>query len=62
MKTHVELMCLYWTTAGVYPGRGEISPYDFKTGCKQPPKPDLRASESGMPIWSTSFCIERSRK
>ena len=26
----VVLMCLYWTTAGIYPGHGEISRFDFR--------------------------------
>ncbi|MGZ4908453.1 MAG: sugar phosphate isomerase/epimerase family protein [Halobacteriota archaeon] len=26
----MELMCLYWTTAGVFPGTGETSRFDFK--------------------------------
>jgi sugar phosphate isomerase/epimerase len=30
MKNNIELMSLYWTTAGVFPGQGEISRFDFK--------------------------------
>jgi sugar phosphate isomerase/epimerase len=30
MKNHVELMSLYWTTAGIVPSTGEISRFDFK--------------------------------
>jgi sugar phosphate isomerase/epimerase len=29
-KAEVELMCLFWTTAGIYPGKGEISRFEFK--------------------------------
>lgn len=47
MKTHVELMCLYWTTAGVYPGRGEISPYDFKDRVQAA----AQAGFKGIGIW-----------
>ncbi len=30
MKNNIELMNLFWTTAGVYPGVAEISRFDFK--------------------------------
>jgi hypothetical protein len=30
MKNNVELMSLYWTTAGVFPGVGEIGRFDFR--------------------------------
>ena len=30
MTDHKELMNLYWTTAGVFPGVSEISRFDFK--------------------------------
>lgn len=30
MKSDIELMNLYWTTAGIFPGEAEISPHDFK--------------------------------
>ena len=30
MDKAVELMCLYWTTAGIFPGQAEISRFDFK--------------------------------
>ena len=26
----VELMCLYWTTAGIFPGQAGISRFDFR--------------------------------
>jgi len=35
----VELMCLYWTTAGIFPGHGEISRFDFRQRWKRPPGP-----------------------
>jgi sugar phosphate isomerase/epimerase len=51
MKTQVELMCLYWTTAGVYPGRGEISPYDFKDRVQAA----AQAGFTGIGIWHTDL-------
>jgi sugar phosphate isomerase/epimerase len=51
MKTQVELMCLYWTTAGVHPGRGEISPYDFKDRVQAA----ARAGFTGIGIWHTDL-------
>jgi hypothetical protein len=30
MTKPVELMSLFWTTAGIFPGNGEISRFDFK--------------------------------
>ncbi len=47
MKPQTELMCLYWTTAGVYPGRGEISPYDFRHRVEAAAK----AGFAGIGIW-----------
>ena len=30
VNDNVELMNLFWTTAGMFPGDGDISRYDFK--------------------------------
>jgi hypothetical protein len=30
MTSNVELMNLYWTTAGIFPGVAEISRFEFK--------------------------------
>ena len=47
----VDLMCLYWTTAGVYPGDGEISPYDFISRVKAV----TRAGFRGIGLWHTDL-------
>jgi len=51
MKNTVELMNLFWTTAGVYPGRGEISRFDFKDRVQAA----ARAGFSGIGIWHTDL-------
>jgi len=51
MKDKVELMCLYWTTAGIFPGRGEISRFDFKDRVEAA----ARAGFSGIGIWHTDL-------
>jgi len=51
MKSNVDLMCLYWTTAGVYPGQGEISRLDFKDRVLAAAK----AGFTGMGIWHTDL-------
>jgi sugar phosphate isomerase/epimerase len=51
MKNDVELMNLFWTTAGVFPGRGEISPYDFKDRVEAA----ARAGFKGIGIWHTDL-------
>jgi sugar phosphate isomerase/epimerase len=47
MENKPELMNLYWTTAGVFPGRGEISPYDIKDRIQAA----ARAGFTGIGIW-----------
>jgi len=47
VKNKIELMNLYWTTAGVFPGRGEISPYDIKNRIQAA----ARAGFTGIGIW-----------
>ena len=51
MKDKPELMSLFWTTAGVAPGRGEISPYDFKDRVEAA----ARAGFHGIGIWHTDL-------
>jgi sugar phosphate isomerase/epimerase len=61
MKNNVELMNLFWTTAGIYPGRGEISPFDFKDRVESA----ARAGFKGIGLWITDLdhiLIHRSLK
>ena len=51
MNNEVELMCLYWTTAGVFPGQGEISRFDFKERVEAA----ARAGFKGLGIWHTDL-------
>jgi len=51
MKNNVELMNLYWTTAGVFPGAGEISRFDFKDRVEAA----ARAGFKGIGIWHTDL-------
>jgi sugar phosphate isomerase/epimerase len=51
MKNNVELMVLYWTTAGVFPGVGEISRFDFKDRVEAA----ARAGFKGIGIWHTDL-------
>jgi sugar phosphate isomerase/epimerase len=51
MKTNVELMNLYWTTAGVFPGYGEISRFDFKDRVEAA----ARAGFKGIGLWHTDL-------
>jgi len=48
---NVELMNLYWTTAGVFPGQGEISRFDFKDRVQASSK----AGFKGIGIWHTDL-------
>jgi len=48
---NVELMNLYWTTAGVFPGRGEISRFDFKDRVEV----SAKAGFKGIGIWHTDL-------
>ena len=52
----VELMCLYWTTAGIYPGHCEISRFDFKDRVEAA----ARAGFHGIGIWHTDLehCLQ----
>jgi sugar phosphate isomerase/epimerase len=51
MNDSVELMNLYWTTAGVFPGAGEISRYDFRDRVEVA----ARAGFKGIGIWHTDL-------
>ena len=51
MRNNVELMNLYWTTAGVFPGAGEISRFDFKDRVEAA----ARAGFKGLGIWHTDL-------
>ena len=51
MKNNIELMTLYWTTAGVFPWRGEISRFDFKDRVEAA----ARAGFKGIGIWHTDL-------
>lgn len=51
MKNNVELMNLYWTTSGIFPGVGEISRFDFKDRVEAAG----RAGFKGIGIWHTDL-------
>ncbi|HSB01228.1 MAG TPA: sugar phosphate isomerase/epimerase family protein [Anaerolineales bacterium] len=51
MKNHIELMNLYWTSAGIFPGRAEISRFDFKDRVEA----SARAGFTGIGIWHTDL-------
>jgi sugar phosphate isomerase/epimerase len=51
MNNDLDLMCLYWTTAGIFPGRGEISRFDFKDRVQAA----ARAGFKGIGIWHTDL-------
>jgi sugar phosphate isomerase/epimerase len=51
MKNNVELMNLFWTTAGVFPGVAEISRFDFKDRVEAA----ARAGFKGIGIWHTDL-------
>jgi len=51
MQKGIELMNLYWTTSGIFPGEAEISPYDFKDRVEAAAK----AGFKGIGIWHTDL-------
>jgi sugar phosphate isomerase/epimerase len=51
MKNKVELMNLFWSTAGLFPGEGEISRFDFKDRVEAA----ARAGFQGIGIWHTDL-------
>ena len=61
MNAPIDLICLFWTTAGIFPGDGEISPYDFKDRVESA----SRAGFKGVGLWHTDLehcLIHRSLK
>jgi sugar phosphate isomerase/epimerase len=51
MKNKPDLMNLYWSNAGVFPGEGEISPHDFRERVEAA----ARAGFKGVGIWHTDL-------
>jgi sugar phosphate isomerase/epimerase len=51
LTRNVELMNLYWTTAGIFPGAGEISRFEFKDRVESA----ARAGFKGIGIWHTDL-------
>ncbi len=51
MKHPVELMNLFWMTAGIFPGVGEISRFDFRDRVEAA----ARAGFKGIGIWHTDL-------
>ena len=51
MDTHADLMNLYWTTSGIFPGFGEISRFEFKDRVEAA----SRAGFKGIGIWHTDL-------
>jgi sugar phosphate isomerase/epimerase len=51
MEHQVELMNLFWATAGLFPGTGEISRFDFKDRVEAAAK----AGFAGIGIWHTDL-------
>ena len=50
-ETNIELMSLFWTTAGIFPGDGEMSRFDFKDRVVAA----ARAGFKGIGIWHTDL-------
>jgi sugar phosphate isomerase/epimerase len=53
MKRPVELMDLFWTTAGIFPGTGEVSRFDFKDRVEAA----ARAGFTGIGLWHTDLDV-----
>jgi len=51
VNANVELMSMFWTTAGIYPGEGEISRFDFRDRVEAA----ARAGFRGIGIWHTDL-------
>jgi sugar phosphate isomerase/epimerase len=51
MQPNIELMNLYWTTAGIYPGHGEISRFNFRDRVEV----SAKAGFKGIGIWHTDL-------
>ena len=50
-QPNTELINLYWTTAGIYPGHGEISRFDFRDRVEV----SAKAGFKGIGIWHTDL-------
>ena len=53
MKRPVELMNLFWTTAGIFPGAGEISRFDFRDRVEAAARAGLREGDVILAIANT---------
>jgi sugar phosphate isomerase/epimerase len=51
MKRSVDLMNLFWTTAGIFPGTGDVSRFDFKARVEAA----ARAGFTGIGLWHTDL-------
>lgn len=51
MKNNIELVTLYWTTAGVFPWHAEISRFDFEDRVEAA----ARAGYKGIGLWHTDL-------
>lgn len=51
LQSNIELINLYWTTAGIYPGHGEISRFDFRDRVEI----SAKAGFKGIGIWHTDL-------
>ena len=51
MNRGIELMNLFWTTAGIFPGEGEISRFDFRDRVETAAK----AGFKGIGLWHTDL-------
>src|SRR5688572_6784727 len=51
MKNNPDLMNLYWTAAGIFPGVAEISRFDFQARVEAA----ARAGFKGIGIWHTDL-------
>lgn len=50
-NSHIELINLFWTTAGIFPGEGEISPHDFRERVEA----SAKAGFKGIGIWQADL-------
>jgi sugar phosphate isomerase/epimerase len=48
---NIELMCMYWTTAGIFPGQAEISRFDFADRVRAA----AQAGFKGIGLWHTDL-------
>jgi sugar phosphate isomerase/epimerase len=51
VMNNIELMSLFWTTSGIFPGDGEISRFDFKDRVEAA----ARAGFKGIGLWHTDL-------